>query len=97
MTKEQNEAKQQLDSVTDVVQEKELDASKAQEAMSALATSKENSTAAAALQTIAVSKEDIDFIKDQLEVTEEVATKTLREVSTEESPLVAALQKLISG
>ena len=78
MTK-QDEAKQ-LDSVTDVVQEKELDASKAQEAMSALATSaasvKDLNAAA-----LTVSKEDVAFIVDQLEVTEDVATKMLRDVS----------------
>ena len=48
------EAKQ-LDSVTDVVKEAELDASKAQEAMSALSTAKqEDDGTAAALAAVAV-------------------------------------------
>lgn len=98
MTKEEHHAKQQLDSVTDVVQEKELDASKAQEAMSALATSKaQTADANGALQTIAVSKEHIAFITNQLEVTDDVATLALRKAAAAEEPLVTALQSLIAG
>jgi len=92
MTKEE-EAKQ-LDSVTDVVQEKELDASKAQQAMSALATTKQTSSDTAAAQAIAVSPKDVAFIVEELEVTEDVAARALREV--EGASLVAALKKLVT-
>ena len=94
------EAKQ-LDSVTDMVQEQELDASKAQQAMSALSRSnKEDDSKAAALAAVTVSKEDIAAIVDEMEVTEEIADKVLREVAIEghqERMLEAALRKLVTS
>lgn len=92
------EAKQ-LDSVTDRIDETELDASKAQQAMSALSSSKQKDDGKAkALAAINVSEQDIRMIVDQLEVSEELAEKTLREVGLDnkgEEMLVAALRKLL--
>ena len=97
---------QQLDSVTDRVQENEtLDSSKAKTAMAAL-----NSSSSAGildqtkLANIKVTKEDVDWIVHELEVTEDVADRTLREVIFEndsgdvkegKSPLGEALKRLL--
>jgi len=92
------EAKQ-LDSVTDVVKETEIDAGKAQQAIGLIAEEKENDHKAAALAAVAVSKEDVALIVLELEVTEEVAERVLREVSLEakEGDVVeAALRMLIA-
>lgn len=93
------EAKQ-LDSVTDVVQEKELDESKAQQAMSSLGATKQGGNqVAAATSSIAVSKEDVALIVSEMEVTEEEATRVLREVAEEvgegKSVVAAALRRLV--
>jgi NACalpha-BTF3-like transcription factor len=96
---EAEEAKQ-LDSVTDNVKEAEcIDASKAQKAMSALSTLHEDDKTTA-LATVAVSKEDVAFIVSELEVTEEVAERALREVAAdaeEGKMVVAALRKLVTS
>mmetsp|Transcript_26512 Transcript_26512/g.56813 ORF Transcript_26512/g.56813 Transcript_26512/m.56813 type:complete len:98 (-) Transcript_26512:97-390(-) len=76
------EAKQ-LDSVTDVVKEAEIDTAKAQEAIGLITAKKESDHKAAALAAITVSKEDVALIVSELEVTEEVAERVLREVSLE--------------
>ena len=97
---EEQEQAKQLDSVTDVVQEKEVDATKAQEAMSALSTAKQEGNVKAAEQ-VAVSKADVDLIVSELEVTDEVAERTLREVAVDlqegDSMVVAALRKLVTS
>lgn len=99
MTAEE-EAKQ-LDSVTDVVHEKEFDASKAMEAMSALSTApKAGANASGGGKTaISVSKDDVAVIVSELEVTEDVAEKALREATEEDgegkSPLATALRSLV--
>ena len=97
----EQEAKQ-LDSVTDRYEEKELDASKAQEAISALSTNSAN--AAAVEKVVAVSKEDVALIVSELEVTEEVAERVLREVALQDgvggdgdSMVVAALRRLVTS
>lgn len=94
------EAKQ-LDSVTDMVQEQELDASKVQQAMDALSSErKEDDGKAAALAAVIVSKEDIATIVEEMEVTEEIADKVLREAAIEghqDRMLQAALRKLITS
>jgi NACalpha-BTF3-like transcription factor len=91
----------QLDSVTDVFMEAELDSSKAQQAMSALSTAKkEEDSEAAALAAVAVSKEDVEMIVSELEVTEEVAERVLREVAAEAKEgkmLEAALRRLVTS
>jgi len=93
------EAKQ-LDSVTDVVKDEEIDASKAQQAMSALSTAKnEDNHKSAALAALTVSKEDVALIVSELEVTEEVAERSLRLVSLEGKDgniVEAALRMLIA-
>ena len=95
-----DEQAKQLDSVTDRFQEQEVDATKAQQAMSALSSNNVDSAANAA-DHVAVSKEDVDLIVSELEVTEELAKKTLQEVassSKEGGSLVeAALTKLVTG
>ena len=64
MTAEE-EAKQ-LDSVTDRVQEKELDASRANQALGALSTTSGESGAPSSSKTTAVKKEDVDVIVSEL-------------------------------
>jgi hypothetical protein len=94
------EAKQ-LDSVTDFIREDELDASKVKEAMSALSTAKqEDDSNAAALAAVSVSKEDVALIVSELEVTDEIAERVLREVAAEAGEgnmLEAALRKLVTS
>ena len=75
-----DEAKQ-LDSVTDrVIDRESMSASKATEAMSTLASKRNETDQDVLLDTIHVSKEDVDLIVHELEVTEDVATKALKEV-----------------
>mmetsp|Transcript_19819 Transcript_19819/g.24440 ORF Transcript_19819/g.24440 Transcript_19819/m.24440 type:complete len:105 (-) Transcript_19819:15-329(-) len=98
-----DEAKQ-LDSVTDRVQENEtLDSSKAKSAMAAL-TSNSTDDGAAHLKKLAkikVSEEDVAIIVDELEESDETATRALREVIFEGiaekggSPLGEALRRLL--
>ena len=96
-----SEEAKQLDSVTDMVQEQELDASKVQQAMDALSSErKEDDSKAAALAAVTVSKEDIATIVEEMEVTEEIADKVLREAAIEghqDRMLQAALRKLITS
>jgi NACalpha-BTF3-like transcription factor len=96
---EAQEQAKQLDSVTDRFDEKEVDATKAQEAVSALSSSKQAQQLAT--KDACVSKEDVDLIVSELEVTEEAAEKALREAACEvkdngERMVVAALKKLVT-
>ena len=97
---EKHEQAKQLDSVTDRVQEQEVDALRAQQAMSSLSSKNEDSDMNSSDQ-VAVSKEDIDLIVSELEVTEEHAKKTLQEVAGSlkegDTLVVAALRKLVTG
>jgi HYPK UBA domain len=94
------EAKQ-LDSVTDVVKEAELDASKAKEAMTALSSAKrEDDSKAAALAAVTISRDDVMLIVSELEVTEDVAERVLREVALEAEDgniLETALRRLVTS
>jgi len=94
------EAKQ-LDSVTDMVQEQELDASQALQAMSALSSDKKKEDHKSdALASVVIKKEDIAMVVEEMEISEELAEKVLREVAVEghESNLVvAALRKLVTS
>jgi len=95
---EAQEQAKQLDSVTDRVQEKEVDATKAQQAMSALSFASAKHTA----EQVAVSREDVALIVAELEITDEAAERALRQVATEtrrdgESLVVAALRKLVTS
>lgn len=107
----EDEAKQ-LDSVTDRVQEKELDESRATQALGALSTnttttSSTTSGLAAAstssINTIHVKKEDVDIIMEELEVTEDEAMAALRaelgvDANLEGQELVAAaLRRLVTS
>jgi NACalpha-BTF3-like transcription factor len=101
----------QLDSVTDVVQEQEVDEARAQEAMSALSSNKAGDVMASDLQKLgkstanAVTQEDIQLICNELDVTEDVAVKSLREAAIElgitnrenDDVVVAALRKLVTS
>jgi NACalpha-BTF3-like transcription factor len=95
-----HEQAKQLDSVTDFVQEQEVDDTRARQAMSALSTKNEDS-ALNSTDNIAVSKEDVDLIVYELEVTEELAKKTLQEVAggipEGDSLVAAALRKLVTS
>jgi hypothetical protein len=97
---EAQEQAKQLDSVTDRdFIEKEVDATKAHEAMSALSSGKQGESLQQ--KQIVVSKQDVDLIVSELEVTEEVATRVLREVAQEQGStdnvVVAALRKLVTS
>ena len=109
MVEAKSQAKQ-LDSVTDVVQEQEVDAERAQEAMSALSSNHRDaawlSEAQQAAMANAVTKEDVDLILSELDnVTEELAVRTLRDVAVElgitkrdgDALVVAALRKLVTS
>jgi NACalpha-BTF3-like transcription factor len=104
MVEEKEQAKQ-LDSVTDVVQEQEVDADRAQQAMSALASPVQAAEDAENDKTtVSYSKQDVELIVNELEVTEELAVKTLREVAGDvskegggDSLVVAALRKLVTS
>mmetsp|Transcript_6181 Transcript_6181/g.9375 ORF Transcript_6181/g.9375 Transcript_6181/m.9375 type:complete len:104 (+) Transcript_6181:84-395(+) len=75
-----DEAKQ-LDSVTDRFEDNEAcDNSKATAAMSSLMSKEQLNNDKYDLASIEVSKEDVELIVDQLEVTDELATKALKEV-----------------
>lgn len=93
MTAEDQEAKQ-LDSVTDRVQETELDESRSNRALSALNSAKSGSAAAT---SVSVKKEDVDVIVAELEVTEDEAIAALRDVATEGGTLTDALRKLVTS
>lgn len=82
MATDQEQAKQ-LDSVTDVVQEKDLDENKAAEAMASLGAAKTQEKAATKVTppTIQVSKDDVTLIMTQMEVTEDEAVQALRETA----------------
>lgn len=94
------EEAKQLDSVTDVVQEKELDDSKAQQAMASLAATTKSQLAAAP-SSIAVSKEDVALIVSEMEITEDEATRVLREVAEDvgdgKSIVEEALRRLVTS
>ena len=100
MTPDQ-EAKQ-LDSVTDLVQGKDLDENRARDAISALASSNISKVSDSIHTSVQVSKEDIDFIVHELEITDEAAERALRKVITDGIPddqtaLTAALLLLITS
>jgi len=89
MVEAQEQAKQ-LDSVTDNVQETEVDETKAQEAMGALSAGKaaDASSKAAAGHHAVENKsillpQDVDLICNELDVTEETAKRALREAAME--------------
>jgi NACalpha-BTF3-like transcription factor len=106
MVEAQAQAKQ-LDSVTDVVQEQEVDATRAQEAMSALSTNAEDAALTEAQQAAAnaVTQPDIDLMCSEMDISEELAIRTLREVAMElgltkrdgDALVVAALRKLVTS
>lgn len=73
-----------LDKVTDMVEEKELDTSKTQKAMQALAASRQADLEAQRqrereLAAVKVSKEDIDLIAEEYEIDRKKAELRLRE------------------
>mmetsp|Transcript_18696 Transcript_18696/g.23538 ORF Transcript_18696/g.23538 Transcript_18696/m.23538 type:complete len:102 (+) Transcript_18696:56-361(+) len=96
----EDEAKQ-LDSVTDRVQEHEtLDSSKAKTAMAALTSGTKIGEDHKKLAKIKISKEDVLVIVDELEVTEDIAARALREVMFEgiedgKTPLGEAMRRLL--
>lgn len=97
-----DEAKQ-LDSVTDRVQENEtLDSSKALTAMAALKSKALSGIPdSKQLAKIEISKSDVDILVNELEITDDIADRVLREVIFEgavgegESALGVALRRLL--
>ena len=98
------EEAQQLDSVTDRVMEDKngvMDESTAQNAMAALTAKRLSDSADAQLEQIRVSKEDVDVICNELEISSDIADRTLREVVRDglvtdgKTALQAALTKLV--
>ena len=89
-----DEEAKQLDSVTDRVQETELDESRSNKALSALNSAKSGSAASA---SISVKKEDVDVIVAELEVTEDEAAAALRRVAAEGGNLTDALRMLVTS
>jgi hypothetical protein len=93
----------QLESITDRVEDREIDDGKAKEAMSGLASAdKVEDTKAATLSSVEVSKDDVAVIVEELEVTEDVAELVLREVTLEDneegtSIIEKALKRLVSS
>ena len=93
----------QLDSVTDVVQDTELDASKVQQAMASVGGGV--ASAAAVSSTFKVSKDHVKIIVDEFDgyFTEDQAEKVLRDAHVEskleggDELLKAALQKLLAS
>jgi len=80
----EDEAKQ-LDSVTDrVTEQASLDDSKATAAMASLATrAGDGSGADSNMSKIEVSREDIELVVSELEVTDDVAERAIKEVVSE--------------
>jgi HYPK UBA domain len=106
MTEAEAQAKQ-LDSVTDRFEEQEVDSAKALQAMHALSPPTSASGAAGddlaeLLAKVVVNKADVELICQELEVTEELAIQTLRQVAVQkgnnnnksEAMVTAALRKL---
>jgi len=84
----------QLDSVTDVVHEREtVDSGKAQEAMQALNSQIQQT------EVVQVSSADVQVVMDEFDLTEDQATHVLQQVVPEndDTRLVAALRKLVRG
>jgi NACalpha-BTF3-like transcription factor len=100
MAAEAEDQARQLDSVTDNYEEQEIDVAKAQQAMSAWSTGTQKDALSEADQ-IAVSSEDVELIMSELEVSEEMAKRTLRQVAVDvkegDSVVVAALRKLVTA
>jgi len=94
------EAKQ-LDSVTDVVKDVEIDTSKAEQALNALTAKKESDYKSASSVALKVSKEDVAFIVWELEVTEDAAERALRQASLDvggkEGTMVEAALRILIG
>ncbi len=88
-----DEEAKQLDSVTDRVQETELDESRSNQALSALNSAKSGPAASAS----SVKKEDVDVIVAELEVTEDEAAAALRRVAAEGGNLTDALRMLVTS
>jgi hypothetical protein len=79
MTEKENQAKQ-LDSVTDRVEEDQMDSSRAMSSLGAM-SSHLGAGGAAADKALAVRPADVQVLCDELDVTEDVAAQTLRRVA----------------
>jgi len=108
MAAEEEAQAKQLDSVTDVVQEQEVDATKAQQAMNALSPDSRKDSALSDSEHLAANvivKEDVDLIVSELDVTEDLARRTLRLAAVEngitkregDALVVAAMKKLVTS
>mmetsp|Transcript_6862 Transcript_6862/g.10764 ORF Transcript_6862/g.10764 Transcript_6862/m.10764 type:complete len:113 (-) Transcript_6862:553-891(-) len=96
-SKHEGATTQDLERLTDFQEEKELDQVKVREAMSALAKAERAEAEAQAarereLAAVAIKKEDVDLMEKELEITKQVAERTLRE---HRGDVVAAIRTLI--
>lgn len=104
MVEAQAQAKQ-LDSVTDRHQETEVDATRAQEAMGALSSAQSSGDHRNENVGSLVVAEDVALICDELDVTEDVAKRALREAAAElgvtqregQALVIKALKKLVTS
>ena len=104
---ESAQAAKQLDSVTDRVQETELDSSKVRQAMAGVGSNEaaKSTKSTLTLAQIRVARDDINVLMEHFEVTEDQAIKALKECSLEiqqaggsvegDVVLAAALKKLL--
>ena len=95
----EDEAKQ-LDSVTDRVQVKELDESRATQALAGALSGTSSVGQTGGATTFIPKKEDVAVIVDELEVTEDEAVAALRSVAAERGEdgtqlVAAALRRLV--
>ncbi|KAJ3702123.1 hypothetical protein LUZ61_005828 [Rhynchospora tenuis] len=96
-SKDQQQQSKALDKLTDrVVDDRQLDSSRVQEAMAALASSKEADNAMRLrekeLAAVKINQVDVDIIANELELDKKVAERTLRE---HKGDAVAAIRYLL--
>ena len=95
----EDEAKQ-LDSVTDRVQEKELDESRATQALAGALSAASSVGKTGGVTSFIPKKEDVNYIVEELEVTEDEAVAALRSVAAERGEeckqlVASALRRLV--
>ncbi|XP_073009461.1 uncharacterized protein [Typha latifolia] len=86
-----------LDKLTDHVEDRQLDSTRVQEAMAALASSKEADWQAMKMRekelaAVKINSTDVDIIANELELDKKVAERTLRE---HKGDAVAAIRSLL--
>ncbi|KMZ70476.1 Huntingtin-interacting protein K [Zostera marina] len=96
-SKDQQQQSKALDKLTDRVEDRQLDSSRVQSAMAALASSREADLNAMRLRekelaAVSINLTDVDIITNELELDKKVAERTLREYKGD---AVAAIRHLL--